>query len=75
MNWQEHITADPAVLVGKPILRGTRLGVEFVLGLMTQGRPEQDITRNYRLAAEQVRACAAYAEERLNEERVFALSR
>lgn len=75
MNWQEHITADPAVLVGKPILRGTRLAVEFVLGLMAQGWPEQEITRNYRLTAEQVRACVAYAQARLNEEKVFAVSR
>ena len=44
MNWREHITADPAVLVGKPVLRGTRLAVEFILGLIAQGWPEQEIT-------------------------------
>ena len=75
MNWQEHITADPAVLVGKPIVRGTRLAVEFILGLIAQGWPEQEITRNYLLSAEQVRACVAYAQERLNEEKVFAVGR
>ena len=75
MNWQDHITADPAVLVGKPILRGTRLSVEFILGLIAQGWPEQEITRNYRLTSEQVRACATYAQERLNEEKVFAIGR
>ena len=75
MNWQEHITADPAGLVGKPIVRGTRLAVEFILGLIAQGWPEQEITRNYRLTSEQVRACVAYAQERLNEERVFAVGR
>ena len=75
MNWQEHITADPAVLVGKPIVRGTRLAVEFVLGLIAQGWPEQEITRNYRLTSEQVRACVSYAQERLNDEKVFAVSR
>ena len=75
MNWQEHITADPAVLVGKPIVRGTRLAVEFILGLIAQGWPEQEITRNHRLTVEQVRACVAYAQERLNDEKVFAVSR
>lgn len=73
MKWQEHIIADPAVLVGKPVIRGTRLAVEFILGLVAQGWPEQEITRNYRLTSEQVRACVAYAQERLNEERVFAI--
>ena len=73
MNWQDYITADPAVLVGKPVLRGTRLAVEFILGLIAQGWPEQEITRNYRLTDAQVRACAAYAQERLNEGKVFAV--
>jgi uncharacterized protein (DUF433 family) len=73
MNWQDHIGADPAVLVGKPVIRGTRLAVEFILGLMAQGWPEQEIMRNYRLTGEQVRACLAYAQERLNEEKVFAV--
>jgi uncharacterized protein (DUF433 family) len=73
MKWQEYITADPGVLVGKPVIRGTRLAVEFILGLIAQGWPEQDIMRNYRLTAEQVRACVAYAQERLNEEKVFAI--
>lgn len=75
MNWQEHITADPAVLVGKPIVRGTRLAVEFILGLIAQGWPEQEITRNYRLTVEQVRACVGYAQERLNDEKVFVVGR
>jgi len=74
MNWHDYITADPAVLVGKPVIRGTRLAVEFILGLVAQGWNEEEITRNYRLTAEQVRACVAYAQERLNEEKVFAVA-
>jgi uncharacterized protein (DUF433 family) len=62
-------------LVGKPVVRGTRLAVEFVLGLIAQGWPEPEIMRNYHLSAEQVRACVAYAQERLNEEKVFAVGR
>jgi uncharacterized protein (DUF433 family) len=73
MNWHDYITADPAVLVGKPVIRGTRLAVESILGLVAQGWNEEEITRNYRLTAEQVRACGAYAQNRLNEEKVFAV--
>lgn len=72
MNWQDHIVADPGVLVGKPVIRGTRLAVEFVLGLIAEGWPEAEILRNYHLTADQVRACVAYAQERLSEERVYA---
>lgn len=72
MTWQEHIAADSTVLVGKPVIRGTRIAVEFVLGLLAQGWPEQEITRNYRISVDQVRACAAYAQDRLNDERVFS---
>jgi uncharacterized protein (DUF433 family) len=72
MNWQDYITAAPAVLVGKPVIRGTRLAVEFILGLVAQGWPEDEVIRNYHLTREQVRACASFAQQRLNEERVFA---
>lgn len=75
MNWQEHIIADPAVLVGKPVIRGTRLSVEFILGLIAQGWSEQEIARNYRLTPDQIRACVSYAQERLREEKAFALAR
>src|SRR2546428_1745 len=74
MTGHEYTAADPAVLVGKPVIRGTRLAVEFILGLIAQGWKEEEITRNYRLTAEQVRACVAYARERLNEEKVFAIA-
>ena len=48
------------------------MAVEFILGLLAQGWPEQEITHNYRLTAEQIRACVAYPQERLSEEKVFA---
>jgi uncharacterized protein (DUF433 family) len=72
MNWQDCITADPAVLVGKPVIKGTRLSVEFILGLIAQGWPEGEILRNYHISREQLRACAAYAQARISEEKVFA---
>ncbi len=47
MNWQERIVIDPNILVGKPIVRGTRLAVEFIIELLAQGWPEEEILRNY----------------------------
>jgi uncharacterized protein (DUF433 family) len=45
----EHtrITLDPTVLAGKPVIRGTRISVEFVIGLMADGWIEADILANY----------------------------
>jgi uncharacterized protein (DUF433 family) len=74
MNWHGHIIADPKILVGKPVIRGTRLSVEFILGLIGQGWSEQEIIRNYNITQDQIRACVIYAQERLNEEKVFSIS-
>ena len=61
MNWHPYITADPAILCGKPILGGTRLSVEFLLGLLAEGWEEQEILSNYGITRAQLRACTAYA--------------
>ncbi len=75
MQWQGHIGADPAVLVGKPVIRGTRLSVEFIIGLLAEGWSESELTRNYPgLTREQIQACLAYAKDRLSDERVYATS-
>ncbi len=41
-----RIVLDPAILAGKPVIRGTRLAVDFVIGLMADGWSESDILRN-----------------------------
>ena len=73
MEWRPYIVADPAVLVGKPVIKGTRLAVEFILELMAEGWSETDLIRNYPgLTREQILACVAYAKDRVSEEKVFA---
>jgi len=70
----EHprITLDAQVLVGKPVIRGTRLSVEFVIGLMADGWSEADILTNYSgLTHDDIIACLAYARDTLSTERVF----
>ena len=73
MNWRDRITIDPAVLVGKPVIRGTRLSVEFIVGLLAGGWTETQVLANYPgVTAEDVNACLRYAHAVLCEERVFA---
>ena len=43
MNWHDRIVVNPEILVGKPVVKGTRLAVEFVIGLLAQGWPESEV--------------------------------
>jgi uncharacterized protein (DUF433 family) len=70
-----RIIIDPGVLAGKPVVRGTRLAVEFVVGLLAQGWSEAEILANYPgLTHHDVLACLDYAHRRLSEERIYPLS-
>jgi uncharacterized protein (DUF433 family) len=70
MNTNEYIVIDPAILVGKPIIRGTRLSVEFIVQLLAQGWTEVDIQRNYPgVTHEQIAACLQYAAQVLGSEK------
>jgi uncharacterized protein (DUF433 family) len=63
MSWPDRIVVDPNVLAGKPVVRGTRLAVEFILDLLAAGQSEADIVANYPgLVREDVVACLAYAQ-------------
>ena len=74
MNWQDHISIDPKILVGKPVVKGTRISVELVVDLLASGWTQEQILENYpNLTDEAVRACLAYASEVLHSERVFPL--
>jgi uncharacterized protein (DUF433 family) len=74
MNWTERITIDPNVLVGKPIIKGTRISVEFVVDLLGRGWTVEQILEEYdHLTREDIQACLAYAGEILKSERVYLL--
>ena len=72
MDWEDRITADPAVLLGKPIIRGTRLSVEFIIDLLASRWTEAQILDNYPiLTGEDIEACLHYANELVKSERVY----
>lgn len=67
-----RIVLDPAILLGKPLIRGTRVSVEFVLGLLAQGWTAEDVVADYPpVTREDVLACLAYARDAIQGERVF----
>jgi len=72
MTGPARIVLDPGVLAGKPVIRGTRLSVDFVIGLMADGWTEGEILRNYPgVSHEDLAACLAYARDMLRSEKVY----
>jgi uncharacterized protein (DUF433 family) len=63
----ERITLNPNVLAGKPVIKGTRLSVEFILGLMAHGATTTEILEEYNgLTPEDLQACLLFAGESLS---------
>ncbi len=76
MDWRNRIAIDPDVLVGKPVVKGTRIAVELVIDLLARGYTTEQVLKQYdHLVAEDVQACLAYAAEVLQSEKVYALPR
>jgi uncharacterized protein (DUF433 family) len=62
MTWPERIVIEPEILAGKPVVRGTRLAVEFILELLAAGQSEAAILANYPgLTRDDILACLAHA--------------
>jgi uncharacterized protein (DUF433 family) len=73
----EHprIALDPSVMVGKPVIRGTRITVELVIGLLAQGWTEQEILAAYpHLRRDDILACLGYAQELVSSEKVYPIA-
>jgi len=72
MTLEERITLNPEVLVGKPVIRGTRLAVEFIIDLLAQGWTYDDILHNYPgIEIEDIHACLRYASDILHSEKLY----
>ncbi len=64
MKWQDHIVSDKDILLGKPVIKGTRISVEHIINLLAQGWDEQQIIDNYpRLTKESLQAVFLLVEE------------
>lgn len=71
----ERIVLNPEVMVGKPVIRGTRMTVEFILGLLAHGATEQEILNEYTgLTQEDIQACLLFATKSLESTTFIPLS-
>ena len=74
MPWSERIHQDQEILAGKPVIRGTRLAVEFILELLAAGRSEVAILEDYPgLTRDDILACLAYASYLAHEFRAYPI--
>lgn len=64
----ERITLNPKVMVGKPVIKGTRLTVEYVLNLLAHGETTGNIIEEYKgLTEEDIQACLLFATKSLED--------
>ena len=72
-DWKQYIERDPGVMLGKPVFKGTRLTVEFILERLAQGATPQDLLENYEgLKPEYIPAALAYAASVVSHEELVA---
>lgn len=73
-EWRKRIVIDPKILVGKPIVKGTRISVDFILNLLAQGWDVETIIKNYpQLKEEDIRAALEYSSHALQLETIEQL--
>jgi uncharacterized protein (DUF433 family) len=76
MSWSERIVTDPGTCGGRPRVKGTRISVEFLLGLKAAGWSEEQILENYpHLTREDLQAVFAYAQSILEDESFVPVAR
>jgi uncharacterized protein (DUF433 family) len=74
MEWRDRITSDPAVLVGKPVVKGTRISVELILGCLANGWTYEQILDSYpHITREDILAALAFAAELMRDEQYIAV--
>lgn len=64
----ERIVLNPKVMAGKPVIKGTRLTVEYILNLLAHGATSEEILKEYEgITLEDIRACFMFATKSLGE--------
>lgn len=74
VDWRDRITSNPEILVGKPVIKGTRISVELILGWLANGWSFDKIIEAYpHISREDILAALAFAAEMMHEEQYIAM--
>ena len=74
MDWRERIASDPDILMGKPVVKGTRISVELILDWLAQGWTHETLLESYpHIVKEDILAALAFAAEMMRDEQYVAI--
>ena len=72
MNYKDRITADPAIMLGKPIIKGTRITVELILRKLAEGMTFEDVLKAYpNLQLQDILAVLSYSADVIAKEEII----
>jgi len=75
LDWRDHISSDPAIMVGKPCIKGTRIPVDLILEELAHGRDADDLLEAYpKIKEADIKACLQFAAEYLRDITVYPLA-
>ena len=75
MDWREYIESNPNIMMGKPVIKGTRLTVELILEKIASGESFEQLIEAYpRLTTHSIRAAIAFAAENLRADIIYPIS-
>jgi uncharacterized protein (DUF433 family) len=74
MDWRDRIISNPDILVGKPVVKGTRISVELILGWLANGWTQEMVLESYpQIARDDILAALAFAAEMMRDEEYVAM--
>jgi len=73
MDYRSRLSADPGVMLGKPVIKGTRITVELILDKMSEGETIEELLKAYsHITREDILACLSYSHDVISREAVLA---
>ena len=73
MDYREHIESNPDILLGKPVIKGTRIGVELIIQKLSEGATNKELLEAYpTLTVDNIFAALAYASKVISNETIIA---
>jgi len=72
MNYKNHITASPDIMMGKPVIKGTRITVELILKKLSEGMKNDELLKAYpNISEEDILAVLAYSADVISKEEIL----
>jgi len=73
MDYRKYIHSDPNILLGKPVIIGTRISVELILKKLSEGASVEELIKSYpNLKKDEIMACIAYSADAIEREEIIA---